>query len=134
AVERIITHGLSRSLLHPGIESSSQRLSFVLNCKVDQRCCSTKRCSARPSFKIIRAGGSTEWHVEVCMNVDSAGENIISSGVYHLLGVFTRKSFRNRGDLAVANGNITGECVRRRYDASVCNDRVKTHVCRYSSI
>ena len=41
-----------------------------------------------PGFKIVRAGGAAERHVQVRVNVDSARHHQPPGGVDHLSGVF----------------------------------------------
>src|ERR1700746_4103336 len=81
AVKRIVNHSFTISLFHPGVESLMECLAFILNSEVDQCCCpAMSRChSAR--LEVIRTLCSTEWHIQVCMHVDTAGHHITISRV-----------------------------------------------------
>ena len=123
----VIAHRFVGRFLHPGIESGSQRLTFVLDRKVDQRSRAAERGRARASFKVICARRSSERHVEMRMHVDSTGENILSRRINNSFRIFARQTLADRGDLSIADCNVSGEGVSRIGNAPVSDDGVKAH-------
>src|SRR3954447_12277278 len=78
AMECVVAHCLGLCLLHPGVEGGAQRLAFVLDGEIDQRCCAAKCRGPRASLKVVGARGATEWHVEMSMDVDATGHDVLS--------------------------------------------------------
>jgi len=62
------------------------------------------------SFEIVGAVGASEGHVEMSVNIDSAGQNIFSGGIDNFSGIVARKILTDRRDLATADRNVA--CVR----------------------
>src|SRR5207244_532231 len=92
AVESIIGGGFCRSLLHPCIKGSAQRLAFVLDGKINQRSGSAEGGSAGAGLKIVGAGGAAEGHIEMCVNVNPAGHDVPVLCVNNTGSVLARKS------------------------------------------
>src|ERR1700758_793044 len=81
AVERIVNHSFTISLFHPGVESLMECLAFILNSEGAQCSCpAMSRCHGA-RFEVIRTLCSTEWHIQVCMHVDTTGHYITIGGV-----------------------------------------------------
>ena len=105
-MEGIITDSFVRRLLHPGVESCSQRLALVLNREIDQRRGSPKRGSSRAGFEIVGTMGTAKGHVQVRVHVDSAGQNVLARGVNDLAGIFARQALANGIDFAAPDGDV----------------------------
>ena len=126
-MKRVIAGGLARSLAHPRIERLTQWLAFVLNREVDQRGCAAERCRTRAGFKVVGTCRTPEGHVEMGMDVDSAGHNEFARRVQYLGRVLRRKIRSHGDDLAVRNGNVCRIGIGCSYHGTVFNDRVETH-------
>ena len=100
---------------------------FVLNGEVDQRGRAAESRSAGAGFKIVGAGGASEGHVEMRVHVDAAGENIFSSGVQNLRGIFSRQIFADGRDLTVRDGNVCHVRIGCGHHGSVGDDRIEAH-------
>src|ERR1700674_4317117 len=105
-MKRIIANGFAGRFLHPGIESRSQRLAFVLDSEIDQRCRPAESRGARAGFEIIRARGPAEGHVKMGMHVDSAGKHELPRGVDNLSRILSRQALADGGNLSIADRNV----------------------------
>src|SRR5258707_36328 len=128
-MERVITNRFAGRFLHPSIESRSQRLAFVLDRKIDQRCCPAESRCTRASLEVIRARGPAEWHVEVSMHVDSAGEHILTGRIDYFPRVLARKALADGGDFSLVDRDVAGVSVRCGGYEAIHDDSVKAHGC-----
>src|SRR6516225_3184424 len=126
-MERIVTDGPACRLLHPPVEGRAQRLPLVLDRKINQRGGSTEGGGTRARLKVVRAGGSSERHVEVRVHVDPTRQQVSSRGIDHASGVVPGQVLTNHRNLAVADRDVARIGVRSRDHAAIRNDRVEAH-------
>ena len=127
AVKSVIGHRFRRRLLHPGIESGAQGLALVLDGEVDQRGGATEGGGASAGFKIVGAGGAAERHIEVGVNIDSAGEHILAGGVNQARGIFARQAAAQGNHPAACNGDVGLRSIGSRDHGAAGNDGVEPH-------
>ena len=132
-MKRVIANRFARRFLHPGIESRSQRLPFVLNREINQSSRPAKGRGSRTRLEIISASGSSKRHVEVGVHVDSARKHILTRRIDNLSRIFSRKALPDSGDLPAADRDVAGVSVGCRGDATVNDNGVKAHDCAFSS-
>src|SRR5882724_6395499 len=121
-MKRIVTDRFAGSFLHPGVESRSQGLAFVLDRKINQSRSPTESCRPSTGLKIIRARGSAERHVEMGMNVNAARKHKLSRGIDNLSSILARKTLSDCSDLALANSNVARIRVRGRNYTAIGDD------------
>ena len=127
AVEAVVGNRFRGRLLHPGVEGGAQGLAFVLDGEVDQRGGATEGGGASASFKIVGAGGASERHIEMGVDIDPAGEDILARGINQALGIFARQAAAERDHAAVFNRNIGLTSIRSRDHGAAGNDGVEPH-------
>ena len=133
AMKRVIANRFAGGFLHPGIESRSQRLTFVLDGEIDQRCRPAESCGARAGFEIIRARSPAERHVKMGMHVDSAGKHILARRIDNLPRILSRQALADGGNLSIADRDVACVSVGCSGYATVNDDGVKAHGCVFSS-
>jgi hypothetical protein len=127
AVESVIGYCFRGRLLHPCVEGRAQGLAFVLDGEVDQRGSATEGGGASARFEVVGAGGTSEGHVEVGVDIDPPGENILARGINESVGIFVRQAAAKRDHPAVFNRNIGLTSVRSRDHGAAGNDGVEPH-------
>src|SRR5438270_10767003 len=105
-MKRVIANRFVGRFLHPGIESRSQGLAFVLDCEINKRGRPTESRGACAGLEVICAGGAAERHVEVGMHVDSAGKYILTRSVDDFPRVFSRKALADCGNFSLVDRDV----------------------------
>jgi len=82
-------------------------------------------------LEIVGAGGATEGHVEVGVDVDAAGNDEHAGGVEDARGVFGGKLGGEGGDFVAVDAHVGEGSVGGGYDGAVTDYGVKAHF--YSS-
>jgi len=116
-----------RPFLHPGIKGCAQRLPFILDSEINQRCGATKGRCARAGLKIIGAGGTAKRHVEMCVHIDPARHDILIFCINHARRVFTRQVLADGRNLAAADGNVSRVGISGRDHCAVYDEGIKGH-------
>src|SRR5439155_25045039 len=127
AVESVVAGGFCRSLLHPCIKGRAQRLVFVLDGKINQRSSSAKRSRAGAGLKIVGAGGAAEGHIQMRMNVNPAGHNVLALCINDASSILARESLPNGRNLAAADSYVSRVSIGRGDYNSVYDESVKSH-------
>src|SRR5207247_11015329 len=78
AMKCIIADCFLRRLLHPRIKSRSQKLSFVLDSEINQRCRSAKCRRSRASLEVVGAGSAADRHVQMGMDMNAARTDMLA--------------------------------------------------------
>src|SRR5205085_11545471 len=123
----IVGGSFCRSLLHPCIKGSAQRLAFVLDGKINQRGGTAEGGRAGSGLKIVGAGGAAEGHIQMRVNVNPARHDIPVLGVNNTGGVVARESLPNGHDLAAADSYVSRIGISCGDYGSVYDQCVKSH-------
>jgi hypothetical protein len=126
-MKSVVADGLVRCLRHPGIESFSQGLAFVLNGKVNQRRGPAERRGPCARFKVVGACRACKGHIEMSMNIDSPGKNQLARRVQRHRSVLSRQFFTYGNNLAVFNCDVRCISIGCCHQAPVRDDCVKAH-------
>jgi hypothetical protein len=98
-----------------------------LDSEIDQRGGASEGGGDGAGLEVVSAGGATEGHVEVGVDVDAAGDDEKASGVDHLADVRDGELSGDGRDLVAADADVGDVGVRGGDDGAVANDGVKTH-------
>jgi hypothetical protein len=128
AVESVVRHCFVMGFFHPAVESLAQGLSFVLDGEIDERGGPPESSGDGAGFEVVCARSPAEGHVEVGVDVDSAGHYEVAGGIDHPAGVFDRELRSDGGNFFAVDTNVGGACIRCRDDRTVSDYRVKTHI------
>ncbi len=126
-MESVVGHRFRRRLLHPRVEGGAQPLSFVLDGKVDQRCGAAESGGAGAGLKVVGAGGAPERHIQMGVDIDSAGEYVFVRGIDQAFGIFARQASTQGNHAVACNGDIGQIGVGCGNHRAVCNDSVEPH-------
>jgi hypothetical protein len=105
----------------------AQRLTLILNGEVDERGRPAEQRGTRSSFEIVSAGRSSEWHVEVGMDINTSWHYVLAGSIQHAPRVFAWQTFAYGNNLPVRNRHIGSIRIRRRNHRAACDDAVKRH-------
>ncbi len=82
-MQPIVDAGLTGTLGEPRFQSLAHSVAHGLQRKVDHRSGPTNRGGDGAGAVIIRRYGAPEWHIQMRMNVDSAGHHQQAGSVHH---------------------------------------------------
>src|SRR5439155_6056004 len=127
AMEAVVGDSFRGCLLHPCVECGAQRLAFVLDREVDESGGTAECGCAGAGLEIIRARSAAERHVQVCVDVNPAGEDVFAGHIEDTPGVFARQAAADGDDLAVLNGKVGLVSICGSGHGPVGNDSVESH-------
>ena len=90
-VEAVVDGRLSFRFLHPCFPRMVKRLTLVLDGEIDDTRRSAVCGGNRPRFEVVRGCGAAKRHVQMCVDVDAAGKDILPLRVDDAVGVHLQR-------------------------------------------
>src|SRR5206468_2137487 len=116
----------------PGVERVAQGLPAVLDREVDDRRRASVRRGDGAGLEVVGGRAPAERHVEVRVNVDAAGDDVLPGCVDRLIGRQTGKRglspISDRGDLFVLDQDVPAVLVGRRDDRSAADQGLQAPI------
>jgi len=126
-VKRVVDERLALGLLHPRVGGITQRAIRRRYGEVDHGGDAAACAGARARAVIVGGHGAAERQLEMDMDVEHAGDNVMPGGVHDVRAAGV-ESFAQGGDLFADDANVAGELTTRGNDVSVSYDAIEFHV------
>ena len=120
-VQAVVDRSAAIGLFPPGVEGIAHARAFGLDGEIDERGGAAKRRRARAGFEIVAGSGSAEWHVQMRVDVDAAGQQQHAGGVDDAAGRLRGKRGRDVANLFAIHQDVGGDALFGRDYGSVSN-------------